>query len=121
VNDTEYLFRVNVFNIENEIPKRYRDRSLPLKISTGYKDIDEYEIQLPDTYKLNYTPENKEIVTKFGTYKINFKIIDEQTISYKKEIIIKEGVYPKEDYNKYRSFRRSIAKSENIRIALIKK
>jgi len=121
VNDTEYLFRVNIFNTENEVPKRYRDRNLPLKISTGYKDVDEYEIHLPDTYKLNYTPENKEIVTKFGTYKINFKIIDEQTISYKKEIIIKEGVYPKEDYKDYRSFRRSIAKSENLRIALIKK
>ena len=41
-------------------------------------------------------------------------------MSYKKEIIIKEGVYSKEDYKEYRSFRRSIAKSENLRIALTK-
>ncbi len=120
VNDTEYLFRVNIFNTENEIPKRYRDRVLPLKISSGYKDVDEYEIKFPENYKLNYTPQNKDLVTKFGSYKISFKIIDEQTISYKKEIIIKEGVYPKEDYKEYRSFRRSIAKSENLRIALTK-
>ena len=120
VNDTEYLFRVNIFNTENEIPKRYRDRNLPLKISSGYKDVDEYEIKFPENYKLNYTPQNKELVTKFGSYKISFKIIDEQTMSYKKEIIIKEGVYPKEDYKEYRSFRRSIAKSENLRIALTK-
>ena len=120
VNDTEYLFRVNIFNTENEVPKRYRNRNLPLKISSGYKDVDECEIKFPENYKLNYTPQNKELVTKFGTYKISFKIIDEQTLSYKKEIIIKEGVYPKEDYNKYRSFRRSISKLENLRIALTK-
>lgn len=120
VNDTEYLFRVNIFNTENEVPKRYRDRNLPLKINRGYKDVDEYEIKLLENYRLNYTPQNKELVTKFGSYKISFKIIDEQTLSYKKEILIKEGVYPKEDYNKYRSFRRSIAKSENLRIALTK-
>lgn len=120
INDTEYLFRVNIFNTENEVPKRYRDRNLPLKISSGYKDVDEYEIKFPENYTLNYTPQNKELVTKFGSYKISFKIIDERTISYKKEILIKEGVYPKEDYNKYRSFRRSIAKSENLRIALTK-
>ncbi|MFT5673826.1 MAG: hypothetical protein ACI9JT_002481, partial [Polaribacter sp.] len=34
---------------------------------------------------------------------------------------IKEGVYPKEDYKLYRRFRRSIAKYENLRIAIIKK
>ncbi|WP_405565142.1 DUF3857 domain-containing protein [Polaribacter sp. Asnod6-C07] len=121
VNETEYLFRVNIFNKESYIPKRYRKRNLPLKISRGYKDVDEYTIKIPDSYKLEYIPENKELSTKFGTYKISFHKIDESTFSYKKEILMKEGVHPKEDYKAYRSFRRSIAKSENLRIALIKK
>ncbi len=121
VNETEYLFRVNIFNKESYIPKRYRKRNLPLKISRGYKDVDEYTIKIPASYKLEYVPENKEISTKFGSYKISFNVIDESTFSYKKEILMKEGVHPKEDYKAYRSFRRSIAKSENLRIALIKK
>lgn len=121
VNETEYLFRVNIFNKESYIPKRYRKRNLPLKISRGYKDVDEYTIKIPASYKLEYVPENKEISTKFGSYKISFNVIDESTFSYKKEILMKEGGHPKEDYKAYRSFRRSIAKSENLRIALIKK
>lgn len=121
VNETEYLFRVNIFNKESYIPKRYRKRNLPLKISRGYKDVDEYTIKIPASYKLEYVPENKEISTKFGSYKISFNVINESTFSYKKEILMKEGVHPKEDYKAYRSFRRSIAKSENLRIALIKK
>lgn len=121
VNENEYLFRVNVFNRSSYIPKRYRTRKLPLKISRGYKDEDEYTIKIPATYQLEYLPEKKELSTKFGNYTIAIKKIDDTTLLYKKSISIKEGVYPKEDYKKYRKFRRSIVKSENLRIALIKK
>lgn len=121
INENEYLFRVNIFNKESYIPKRYRNRKLPLKIRRGYKDIDEFVIKTPQGFKLEHLPENKELSTKFGTYKISFEKIDEASFTYKKEISIIEGTYPKEDYKKYRSFRRSIAKSENLRIALIKK
>ena len=121
INENEYLFRVNIFNRESYVPKRYRNRELPLKIRRGYKDVDQFTIKIPETYKLEYLPENRELTTKFGTYKISFEKIDESSFLYKKEISIKEGIHPKEDYKKYRSFRRSIAKSENLRIALIKK
>ena len=121
INEKEYLFRVNVFNKENYIPKRYRKRKLPLKISRGYKDVDEYIIKIPANYNLEFLPTNKEITTKFGSYSIAFKKIDSATFSYKKSILINEGIYPKEDYKIYRNFRRSIAKLENIRIAIIKK
>ena len=121
INENEYLFRVNIFNRESYVPKRYRNRKLPLKIRRGYKDVDEYTFKIPSTHKLEYLPEARELKTKFGTYKISFEKIDDTSFSYKKEVSIKEGTHPKEDYKKYRSFRRSIAKSENLRIALIKK
>ncbi|WP_405608999.1 DUF3857 domain-containing protein [Polaribacter sp. Asnod1-A03] len=120
VNEQEYLFRVNVFNKNSFVPKRYRSRKLPLKISRGYKDVDEYEIKIPEDYTLSALPIEKILDTKFGSYKIAFTKIDDTTLKYKKTLLIKEGVYPKEDYKLYRSFRRSIAKSENLRIAIIK-
>lgn len=121
INNSEYLFRVNVFNRESYVPKRYRTRKLPLKIRRGYKDVDNYTFKIPSTYTLEYLPETREISSKFGSYKITFEKIDDSTFRYAKSITIKEGVYPKEDYNSYRSFRRKIAKSENLRIAIIKK
>ncbi|WP_299058551.1 hypothetical protein [uncultured Polaribacter sp.] len=121
VNEQEYLFRVNIFNQESFVPKRYRSRKLPLKIKRGYKDVDEYEFQLPKGYVLSILPSEKILTTNFGTYKVNFTKINDTTFKYHKTIIIKEGVYPKEEYKNYRSFRRSIAKYENLRIALIKK
>lgn len=121
INEKEYLFRVNVFNKDSYVPKRYRTRKLPLKISRGYKDVDNYVFKIPSDYKIEYLPETREVNSKFGSYKISFNKVDESTFTYQKNITIKEGVYPKEDYKSYRSFRRKIAKSENLRIAIIKK
>ncbi|WP_439130695.1 DUF3857 domain-containing protein [Polaribacter sp.] len=121
INASEYLFRVNVFNRESYLPKRYRTRNLPLKISRGYKDVDVYTFKIPASYKIEYLPEEREINSKFGSYKISFQKVDASTFTYKKSILMKEGIYPKEDYKSYRSFRRKIVKSENLRIALIKK
>jgi hypothetical protein len=118
---SELLFRVNVFNKESYIPKRYRNRQLPLKISRGYKDVDEVIIKIPESYVITLLPENKELKSKFGNYKVTFIKIDDTTFSYKKTILIKEGLYPKEDYKLYRKFRKSIARFENTRIALTKK
>ena len=121
INQGEYLFRVNIFNKIGYVPKRYRTRKLPLKISQGYKDIDDLIIKIPDGYSLNNLPETKELSTEFGTYKITFTKLDDATFKYQKSMVIKEGVYPKEAYKLYRSFRRSIAKYENLRIAITKK
>ena len=41
VTENEYLFRVNVFNRNTDVPKRYRNRTEPLKISRGFKHVDE--------------------------------------------------------------------------------
>ena len=121
INNDEYIFRVNIFNRESFVPKRYRERKMPLQINRGYKDVDSLTFKLPSNYILNYVPDNKEINSKFGIYKISFKLIDDTTFTYNKEIEIKEGIYTKEDYKAYRAFRKKIAKTENLRIVLTKK
>ncbi|WP_341221542.1 DUF3857 domain-containing protein [Polaribacter atrinae] len=121
VNEQEYLFRVNVFNKNGFVPKRYRSRKLPLKISRGYKDDTTYKFKLPEGYVLSTLPSEKVLSTKFGTYKITFTKIDDTTFNYHKTMVIKDGVYAKEDYNNYRNFRRSISKYENLRIAITPK
>ena len=117
----QMLMRVNVFNVNRSIPKRYRSRKQPLKIRRGYKDIDEFTIVIPDTFKIDgILFEEKKIENKFGTYQISIKKIAENTITYKRTLLIKEGTYPKEDYTLYRAFRKTVAKYDNLRIAFRK-
>jgi len=120
INENDYLFRVNMFNRNTNVPKRYRDRTLPLKISRGYQDIDQYSYVIPKGYTFAGLPEEKNITTKFGSYKVSFTKIDATNFIYKKSLLIKAGDYPKEDYKDYRKFRKSIARYENLRISLIK-
>lgn len=116
-----YLFRVNVFNKNGYVPKRYRKRTYPLEISRGYKDIDEFTIKLPEGYTLEAMPTDILLEKKFGAYKVNFTKVDDSTLIYKRELFIKAGTYPKEDYKPYRSFRKKIAKYDGLRLSLIKK
>ena len=121
INDTEYSFRVNVFNKNTYVPKRYRQRKLPLKIYRGFKDEDISKITIPEGYILGVLPLEKEIKTKFGTYKVHFKKIDTSSFYYNKTIVIKAGTFTKEDYKLYRSFRRNISKYEGLSIVIKKK
>ena len=120
LNQDEYIFRVNVFNMNNNVPKRYRKRKMPLKVSRGYKDVDEYTIKIPQGYSIEVLPEKISIANKFGEYQISIEKVDEKTLLYKKNLLIKDGVYPKEDYAAYRKFRRTIARYDNLKIALKK-
>ena len=120
VKDSSFLFRVNVLNKYSSIPKRYRKRERPLKISRGFYDKDEVVIKLPKDYHTTFLPQPKEIKTKFGYYKVVIEKVSENSIKYTRELLLKEGVFPKEDYKKYRSFRKKIAKYDNLRLELTK-
>lgn len=120
LSQDEFIFRVNVFNKNSFVPKRYRNRKLPLKIARGYKDVDEYTIKLPEGYSIISLPEKVNLTSKFGSYAMSIEKVDDSTLRYKKELLIKNGLYPKEDYDVYRKFRRKIARYDNMKIALKK-
>ncbi|MBP0903093.1 DUF3857 domain-containing transglutaminase family protein [Mariniflexile gromovii] len=114
------LLTVNALNRNTDVPDRYRDRKLPLKIKRGFKDIDEVEIKLPPDFTLESQPDNVLIENKFGSYKAEIVVKDESTLLYKRELVINDGEYPKEDYETYREFYKEVNKYDNSKIALIK-
>ncbi|MFD2568701.1 DUF3857 domain-containing protein [Pseudotenacibaculum haliotis] len=121
LSQDEFIFRINVFNRNSFVPKRYRNRKFPLKVNRGYKDVDEYTIKLPEGYSIITLPEKVNLTSKFGSYEMSIEKVDDSTLLYKKKLLIKHGLYPKEDYDVYRKFRRRIARYDNMKIALKKK
>ena len=115
------LLSINALNRNTHIPDRYRSRKLPLQIKRGFKDIDEVEIKLPSDYKIESHPKNISIENKYGSYKMELEIKDENTVVYNREFIIKDGNFPKEDYSGFRDFYKEVSKHDNAKIALIKK
>ena len=115
------LFNVNALNRNINIPDRYRARKYPLKINRGFIDIDEVEIKLPKSYKVEAVPQNIQIKNKFGIYAFEINIKDDSTLVYKRQFTINDGEYPKEDYKAFRDFYKEVSKLDNSKIALIKK
>ncbi|MDD7886846.1 DUF3857 domain-containing transglutaminase family protein [Flavivirga sp. 57AJ16] len=115
------LLTLNALNRNTEIPDRYRNRKLPLKIKRGFTDIDEVEIKLPQDYNVESKPDNKTIENKFGSYKTEVIVKDENTLIYKRAFVIKDGEFPKEDYESFRNFYKEVNKQDNAKVALIKK
>ena len=115
------LLTVNALNRSTHVPDRYRNRNYPLKVSRGFVDIDEVEIELPSDYKVESMPKNIAIENKFGHYKTEIEKIDENKLLYKREFKVNDGEFPKEDYEKFRSFYKTVSRQDNAKIALIKK
>jgi len=115
------LFTPNIFNKNDFIPKRYRDRNFPFEILRGYLHEDEFVIEIPKGYKVEAIPDNTILKTNYGKYEISIEIIGENKIKYKRGLLIKKGLFPKEDYGAYRNFRKKISKLDNNQIVLIKK
>lgn len=115
------LVNLNVLNRNLNIPDRYRNRKLPLKINRGFKDVDEVEILLPSEYKIESLPKGQLIETGFGSYTTEISVIDDSKINYKRTFIVKDGQFPKEDYEAFRSFYKDVSQLDNAKIALIKK
>jgi len=116
----DFLFCVNIFNQSQNIPERYKSRKHNLYISEGFIDTDNVEINLPDGYVLDSMPEDQTIENKFGSYSIQFKKTSENKINYTRNLLIKKGTFPPEEYKNYRNFRRKIAKLDKTKILLLK-
>ncbi|TXG38560.1 DUF3857 domain-containing transglutaminase family protein [Seonamhaeicola maritimus] len=115
------LVPLNALNRSRHVPDRYRNRKLPLQVKRGFKDVDVVEIKLPSDYKIESQPQNISMENKFGSYKMELEVKDENTLIYNREFIIKDGDFPKEDYSGFRDFYKEVSKKDNAKIALIKK
>ncbi|WP_282134189.1 DUF3857 domain-containing protein [Seonamhaeicola maritimus] len=115
------LVPLNALNRSRHVPDRYRNRKLPLQVKRGFKDVDVVEIKLPSDYKIESQPQDILIENKFGSYKMELEVKDENTLIYNREFIIKDGDFPKEDYSGFRDFYKEVSKKDNAKIALIKK
>jgi hypothetical protein len=111
----------NAFNRSSYVPDRYRNRKLPFEISRGFLDEDEFILSLPKGYRLEAMKSEELLESEFGKYHIQMVYDEtEHQIIYKRKFLLQQGRYPKEMYEKYRTFRKSVAAADNGQIVLIK-
>jgi hypothetical protein len=95
-------------------------RELPFESRFSYQDESEIVYELPQNYYLEEVPQNGNIDSEFGSYKVTFEK-QENKLLVKRSIKINKGIYPKERYNDYISFRKKILNADNSKILISKK
>jgi len=114
------LVAINPFNRLSRVPVKYEERKLPFQTSRSFLDTDSYVFEIPSEYIILALPENYTIDSEFGSYKITLEKKEGNKIKYTRELILKEGVFPKEKYNSYRAFIKKIAKKDKSKFILAK-
>lgn len=111
------ILPLNILNRYSGIPFKYRNKKFSFEIEYGHVDSDEIEIALPQNFSITQLPEKITFKDKFGKYTSSV-VYENNKLIYKRELIINDGVYPKEDYETYRKFIEQISKSDNIKIII---
>lgn len=114
-------FPINVFNQNDNVPDKYRNRKYDFEIKRSYKDVDEVSISLPENYEIEFLPESVDMETSFGSYKMTIQKQNDGKLTYNRILMIQKGNYSKEEYEAYRKFREQIAKNDNLKIVITKK
>ena len=120
VGTDEMILQVNIINRIEELPKRYRSRQHAFEIKRGKKYVDQFDIKISDHYKLSNPIEDKIFETEFGTYKFTTKF-EHNVLKCERQLLLKNGKFPKEKYNDYRDFYKKIKNADQQKIRIINK
>jgi len=99
--------------------KADENRELPFEIGQSFEDEYEIDFIIPKNYKVEEIPDNFSLTSEFGEYTL--KLIKEgENLRVHRILKIKKGIYSKEKYNNYISFRKKIINIDNSKILITK-
>lgn len=110
-------------NIISKFPIYYNASSSRKSDVIINKSIVEYDtvlFEFPEYLYPEFIPENKSISNAFGQYEANY-IFSEGKMIYCRKLILKKGRYSVAVYNELSAFNKEISKSDNLRLAFLKK
>lgn len=95
------------------------ERKLPFENYFPFQDDYEIQFSIPEGYKFSEIPAKSELKTEFGTYSISFSLKEGKLLVHR-ILTINKGLYPKEKYKDYVSFRKKTASNDNTKILISK-
>lgn len=109
-------------NLLNRVDNTYaviENRKTPFAVNYGYMDEDEVVYSLPTGYKVEFIPKDVTIDSEFGKYTAT-AVVKDNTLIYKRKIVISNKTYPAEKYNDYVAFRKQLYQADKQKSILAK-
>ncbi len=112
------FFTPNLMNRWDSSPKRYKDRQTDVVRKFTGVDIDSITYTLPEKYKVEFLFEAINIESQFGKYTASVSFEDDKLL-YVRRLELNKGRFPKEDYDEFRNFYRSIVKADKTKVVFV--
>lgn len=103
----------------NNYYKSDENRELPFEVGQSFEDEYEIDFIIPKNYKIDEVPENVTVNSEFGIYKLTV-LKNGESLKVTRFIKVNKGIFPKEKYNDYVSFRKKTLNGDNSKILLTK-
>lgn len=113
------IFRAVPVYSNTSVYKTEESRELPFELKQSFEDDYEIAFTIPKNYKIDEIPDNVSFNSEFGTYTLKF-VKNGEELKVNRIIRINKGLYPKEKYNDYISFRKKIINIDNSKILITK-
>lgn len=117
---TRIFLTPNLMNQSKNIPLANANRKSDFVQSMNYMDTDSITFQIPKNYSSEFLPEPVKIQSKFGTYSSSVLMVGDK-ITYTRQLIMKKGQYPPNQYAEWVDFRKKIVKADRNQVVLILK
>lgn len=119
VSGKRLFFQPNVVNKSNTISIPQKERKFDFVLNYPFEDIDSVQIQIPEGFHLEFTPEKTSIESPYGYYESQV-FVEEGKISYMRKFSLVKGTFPPEEYINYVKFINKVAKADKSKLVLVK-
>ena len=121
IADNKMLVPVNVLNRYTYYPDRYKDRTQDIVVERGYTDTDSFTLEIPENYQVDTLPSAVEIDNEFGKYAMEVVESGENQLRITRTFVLYEVNLDKSRFKDYRTFLRTIVRSDAQKMILTKR
>lgn len=120
VSGERMFIQPNLMNKWKKAPRKVRNRQNDVFLSRGFEDYDSLIYEIPSNFHVEYLPERISVENDFGHYSTSFQFENNQLI-YVRKVGWRKGRFPKESYDDFRDFYRTIVRSDKAKVVFIDK
>lgn len=120
ISGSRIFFNLNMLNKKDYVPVKLGNRISPVRFSYPYTDIDSIEYNIPESYLIEYLPEDFSINNQFGDYSVKY-ISNDSKVTFVRKLSMNKDIFLPESYNDLRIFFEEISKHDKSKCVLKKK
>lgn len=114
------MVKPNIFNKYTSAITHRPERRHDIFVGNGTTEIDSLQIVLPQTYLVEYMPEDLSDSCLMGSYTISFDTT-QHVLTVVRELVIKGGTFSKDHYDEIYGFFKTIDKGDHQKAVLLRK